>query len=78
MDILIKRIRDKISSLSVNTKDGRRVKGIYVDCLLMAKEEQKRIEKENNIFTILVDFKCDRIGINKTATLIDELYKTEE
>ena len=41
------------------------------------KEDKKTTEKENYIFTLLVDFKCDRIGINKTVYLIDELYKAE-
>ena len=44
----------------------------------MLEEEQERIKNERSVFTILVDYDNHRIGINKAARLIDELYKTEE
>jgi len=78
MKNIIEIIQNKSNNISTSTKLERRTKGAYVDCLCMLQEEQERIEKANSVFTLLVDFKCDRIGINKTATLINKLYKDEE
>ena len=45
VDLLIEQIKSKADSLSTSTKESRIVKGIYVDCLCMAREV-KEIEKE--------------------------------
>jgi len=76
MKDLIKTIRDKANNIGTSTKLERRAKGAYVDCLCMLEEEQERINNEKSLFTILVDYDNHRIGINKAARLIDELYKT--
>lgn len=39
MKKLIEKIKAKADSLGVSRKEDRRVKGVYVDCLLMAEEE---------------------------------------
>jgi hypothetical protein len=45
IDGLIEQIKSKADSLPINTKENRRVKGIYVDCLIMAREA-KEMEKQ--------------------------------
>jgi hypothetical protein len=42
---LIKQIKSKADNLPTNTKENRMAKGIYVDCLLMARQA-KEMEKE--------------------------------
>lgn len=42
---LIEQIKIKADSITTNTKENRIVKGIYVDCLIMAKQA-KQMEKE--------------------------------
>ncbi len=78
MKDLIKKIKEKADSIEITKASERRIKGVYVDCLCMLEEEQERINNEKSLFTILVDYDNHRIGINKAARLIDELYKTEE
>ena len=43
MKELIEQIKLKADSIPTNTKENRRVKGAYVDCLMMAKEASKNL-----------------------------------
>jgi hypothetical protein len=45
VELLIEQIKSKADSLPYNTKENRIAKGIYVDCLMMAKQA-KEMEKE--------------------------------
>jgi hypothetical protein len=48
VELLIEQIKSKADSLPYNTKENRIAKGIYVDCLMMAKQA-KEMEKEQII-----------------------------
>jgi hypothetical protein len=43
---LVQEIKSKADKLPTNTKENRMAKGIYVDCLLMARQA-KEMEKQN-------------------------------
>lgn len=43
MKELIEQIKLKADSIPTNTKENRRVKGAYVDCLMMVKEASKNL-----------------------------------
>lgn len=45
MTTLIEQIKLKADSIPTTTKENRRVKGAYVDCLIMAKEANKNFIK---------------------------------
>jgi hypothetical protein len=45
VELLIEQIKIKADNIPTNTKENRIAKGIYVDCLLMAKQS-KEIEKQ--------------------------------
>ena len=53
MEELIKQIKFKADSIPTNTKENRRVKGAYVDCLMMLKEALK-----NSSNPVLADIGC--------------------
>lgn len=61
VELLIEQIKSKKDSLSTNTKEERIVKGIYVDCLIMARET-KELEKQQ-----LINFHIEtmKIGLIK-------------
>ncbi len=44
MKELIEQIRFKANSIPTNTKENRRAKGAYVDCLIMAEEAKGQSE----------------------------------
>ena len=48
VDLLIEQIKSKSDKLPTNTKENRMAKGIYVDCLLMARQA-KEMEKQQII-----------------------------
>jgi hypothetical protein len=43
MKELIEQIKLKADSIPTNTKENRRVKGAYIDCLMMVKEASKNL-----------------------------------
>jgi hypothetical protein len=43
MKEIIEQIKLKAESIPTNTKENRRVKGAYVDCLMMVKEASKNL-----------------------------------
>lgn len=43
MKELIEQIKLKADSIPTNTRENRRVKGAYVDCLIMVKEASKNL-----------------------------------
>ena len=45
VELLIEQIKSKADKLPTNTKENRMAKGIYVDCLLMARQA-KEMEKQ--------------------------------
>ena len=44
---LLEQIKSKAVNLPTNTKENRMAKGIYVDCLMMAKQAKEMEEKEH-------------------------------
>jgi hypothetical protein len=44
MKQLIEKIKAKADSLGVSRKEDRRVKGVYVDCLLMVEDSFKELD----------------------------------
>ena len=43
MKELIEQIKLKADSIPTNTKENRRAKGVYIDCLMMVKEARKNL-----------------------------------
>lgn len=43
MKELIEQIKLKADSIPTNTKENRRAKGVYIDCLMMVKEASKNL-----------------------------------
>lgn len=43
MKELIEQIKLKADSIPTNTKENRRIKGAYIDCLMMVKEASKNL-----------------------------------
>jgi hypothetical protein len=50
LDILFDQIKLKADSIPINTADNRKVKGAYVDCLMLIREA-KKMEKEQIGYT---------------------------
>ena len=46
VELLIEQIKSKADSLPYNTKENRIAKGIYVDCLMMAKQAKEMEEQQ--------------------------------
>lgn len=46
VELLIEQIKSKADSLPYNTKENRIAKGIYVDCLMMAKQARGMEEQQ--------------------------------
>jgi hypothetical protein len=58
VETLIEQIKSKADSISFNTKENRRIKSIYVDCLLMARQA-KEMEKQQIIDAMYVTQRTD-------------------
>lgn len=52
MKELIEQIKLKADSIPTNTKENRRAKGAYVDCLMMVKEASKNLVKPDVIKSV--------------------------
>jgi hypothetical protein len=48
VELLIEQIKSKADKLPTNTKENRMAKGIYVDCLLMARKAKEMEEAKRN------------------------------
>ena len=48
VEFLIEQIKSKADNLPTNTKENRMAKGIYVDCLLMARKAKEMEEAKRN------------------------------
>ena len=62
VELLIEQIKSKADKLPTNTKENRMAKGIYVDCLLMARQAKEMEKKkpgysEEEVYTILRNFR---------------------
>jgi hypothetical protein len=55
VEFLIEQIKSKADNLPTNTKENRMAKGIYVDCLIMARQA-KEMEKQQGYS--LEDLEC--------------------
>jgi hypothetical protein len=72
---LVEQIKSKADNLPTNTKENRRAKGIYVDCLMMARQA-KAMEKEQIIEA--VNYGCSDFGSWKDAEqYYNETYSDE-
>jgi len=88
VELLIEQIKSKSDKLPTNTKENRMAKGIYVDCLLMARQA-KEMEKQQIINFVnwcnsedTKDLILDLIlvgELNKAPTIKEllEIYKKE-
>jgi len=47
------------------------------ECKIGLSEYDKSVKKERSVFNVLVDYDNHRIGINKAARMIDEIYKKQ-
>lgn len=65
MKELIEQIKLKADSIPTNTKENRRIKGAYVDCLIMVKEAS-----ENLVLTHVSKSLCD-------CERCEDIYRTE-
>ena len=45
------------------------------ECQIGLSDYSKSVEKQNSVFKTLVDYHNNRVGINTTARMIDEIYK---
>jgi hypothetical protein len=77
MKELIEQIKLKADSIPTNTKENRRVKGAYVDCLMMAKEASKNlvlapVSGELPLTEVAKCGKCEMLG---DAAPCDECYR---
>ncbi len=52
MKELIEQIRLKANNIPTNTKENRRAKGAYVDCLMMVKETSKNLVQPDVIKSV--------------------------
>ena len=43
---LVEQIKSKTDNLPTNTKENRRLKGAYVDCLMMLKKAKEMLEQQ--------------------------------
>jgi hypothetical protein len=75
VDWLVEQIKSKADNLPTNTKENRRAKGIYVDCLMMARQA-KEMEKEQIIDACnQTDFEdINGMGIHETITKGEQYY----
>jgi hypothetical protein len=55
MKEIIEQIKLKADSIPTNTKENRRVKGAYVDCLMMVKEASKNLVLADVSKSLMVD-----------------------
>ena len=67
VEFLIEQIKIKADNVPTNTKENRMAKGIYVDCLIMAKqakemEKQQQGYSEEEVENILIEY----VKINPT------------
>ena len=77
MKELIEQIKLKADSIPTNTKENRRVKGAYVDCLMMVKEASKNlvlapVSSELPLTEVAKCGKCEMLG---DAAPCDECYR---
>ena len=75
---LFNMIKQKADSISTNTADNRRVKGVYVDCLMFIKEA-KEMDKQQHGQTWDAAIKAhdDRGGVHARSLVdFDEYYET--
>ena len=62
VEFLIEQIKSKADNLPTNTKENRMAKGIYVDCLIMARQA-KEMEKQQSRDYAEFAIRCDRLGM---------------
>jgi hypothetical protein len=75
VEFLIEQIKSKADKLPTNTKENRMAKGIYVDCLLMARQS-KEMEKQQIIDACNQEecFGSSGYGIHEDITKGEEYY----
>ena len=65
---LCEQIKSKADNLPTNTKENRMAKGIYVDCLIMARQakemEKEQSYSEEEVIKILYQFHYDLVNSN--------------
>lgn len=68
VEFLVEQIKSKADNLPTNTKENRMAKGIYVDCLIMARqakenEEQQQVYNEEEVLNIIDNF-CETFKVD--------------
>jgi len=80
VELLIEQIKSKADSIPFNTKENRRIKGVYVDCLMMVKDA-KEMENQKKIDELKVtdaEFKSVTAQVKQQATIIKKIEKKEQ
>lgn len=81
MKKLIEEIKLKADSIPTNTKENRRAKGAYVDCLMMAKEASKNLvlaDVSGQLLSFFLWFRANgELHIDKSIEAMIEIYLKE-
>jgi hypothetical protein len=78
VEFLIEQIKSKADNLPTNTKENRMAKGIYVDCLIMARQA-KEMEKQQIIDCGNTCALMQYIHVDKVSQMsIEEVEKLAE
>lgn len=72
IELLIEQIKSKADSLPYNTKENRIAKGIYVDCLMMAKQARGMEEQQ------IIDANIANPNVCKTTNWIKGYTQCQE
>ena len=77
MKELIEQIKLKADSIPTNTRENRRVKGAYVDCLMMVREASKNLvlAHVSGELPLTEVAKCGKCEILGDAAPCDECYR---
>lgn len=76
VEFLIEQIKSKADNLPTNTKENRRAKGIYVDCLIMARQA-KEIEKEQIIDAYIEASENPALILDDAEQYYNQKYKQD-
>lgn len=79
IELLIEQIKSKADSLPYNTKENRIAKGIYVDCLMMAKQA-RGMEEQQIIDAYITSMRNERdlLTIMSAEDYYNETYNQDK
>jgi hypothetical protein len=77
VDWLVEQIKSKADNLPTNTKENRRAKGIYVDCLMMARQA-KEMEKQQIIDAYIEASENPALILEDAEDYYQDTFKNKE